>query len=620
MLRWMGAVQAILSFAYLAWLPSPLAAEGMALPGRKPRASARAKTSRPIPKVDFRDIAAQAGLTFRHVGGDAGAKTFIPETVGSGVAIFDYDNDGLPDIFLVNGTKWSYEKEEVRATSRLFHNLGQLQFADVTAGAGLAREGWGQGVCVGDVDNDGFDDLFVTYLGHNVLYRNQGDGTFQDVTRQAGLAKAGSRWGTGCAFFDYDRDGELDLAVANYLVFQRESAPKPGDSHFCVYKGLHVLCGPRGFPGESNLLYRNLGGGKFVDVSEESGFSGPTGRYGFSVLTGDFNNDGWTDVYIACDSTPSVFYRNNRDGTFTDIGIESGTALNEDGQEQAGMGVDAADFDHDGLLDIIKTNFTEDTASLFQNTGNGFFTDVTYLSGLGVNTTFVGWGVGFLDVDQDGWEDILMVNGHVYPSVDRLDLGSPYRQHKIVYWNLRNGAFLDISDRAGPAIAASQASRGAAFGDLDNDGSIEVVVNNLDSRPSLLVNRGDKMNWLLVKTQGSTSNRNGIGARVTLTAGPLKQVQEVRSGGSFLSHNDLRLHFGLGEQPRADRIEVQWLGGKKETFGPFKANRLVFLQEGHGAALQPADPASPPEGDKPVPKLDGTRPSDVATGTQDLDN
>ncbi len=563
-------------------ISAPLLPQGMATINRPTRSSPNAKTTLPRPKVQFEDVAAAAGLTFRHVSGDE--KAYILEATGSGAAIFDYDNDGRPDIFLVNASRFQFPDGEKPPTGRLFRNLGNLRFEDVTEKAGVVRPGWGQGVCAGDYDNDGFDDLLVTYYGPNALFHNNGDGTFRDATAEAGLPASGTRWSTGCAFFDYDRDGKLDLAVANYLQFDRSRLPKPGENQFCVYKGMPVMCGPRGLPGGVNVLYHNEGGGKFRDVSEKSGFDKPGGYYGFSVLTGDYDNDGFPDVYIACDSTPSILLHNNGNGTFTDIGVLSGAAFNEDGQEQAGMGVSVADYDHDGWLDLVKTNFSDDTPTLYHNNKDGTFTDVTYRAGLGVNNRFLGWGVGFLDLDHDGWKDVLMVNGHVYPAIERLGLNSPYRQERNVYWNLRNGAFLDISAQAGPGILDRRCSRGAAFGDLDNDGSIDVVINNMDDEPSLLVNRGEKKNWLRVRTRGARSNRNGIGARVTVTAGGLQMTDEVRSGGSYISHNDLRLHFGLGDAKQADSIEVRWPSGLREVFPAAEANREVVLEEGKGKA------------------------------------
>jgi hypothetical protein len=568
----------------VACLSCPLAAQGVANVHRPTRASPHAKTSLPLPQVRFEDIARQAGLGFRHVSGDE--KAYILEATGSGAAIFDYDNDNRPDIFLVNASRFRFAEGEQPPTSRLFRNLGNLRFEDVTEKAGLVRSGWGQGACAGDYDNDGWLDLLVTFYGPNVLYRNNGDGTFRDATAEAGLPTTGDRWATGCAFFDYDRDGRLDLAVANYLRFDRSRIPKPGENQFCVYKGLPVMCGPRGLPGGVNILYHNEGGGKFRDVSQASGFDKPAGYYAFSVLPGDYDNDGFPDAYIACDSTPSILLRNNGNGTFTDIGVLSGAAFNEDGQEQAGMGVAVADYDNDGWLDLVKTNFADDTPTLYRNNRDGTFTDVTYRAGLGVSNRFLGWGVGFVDLDHDGWKDLLMVNGHVYPAIDRLGPQSPYRQERNVYWNLRNGAFLDLSAQAGPAIQDRRSSRGAAFGDLDNDGALEVVINNMDDEPSLLVNRGEKKNWLRVRTRGTRSNRDGIGARVTVTAGSLKLTDEVRSGASYLSHNDLRLHFGLGEAKQADSLEVRWPSGRREVFPAVEANREILLEEGKGKTLR----------------------------------
>jgi len=580
MLRGRRAVLGAAVFACLA------PAQGVVNTQRPPRPAPQAKTSLPIPRIRFEDVAETAGLQFRHVSGDPAAKSYIVEATGSGAAIFDFDNDGKPDIFLVNASRFQFAEGEPRPTGRLFRNRGGLRFEDVTEKAGLRRHGWGQGVCAGDYDNDGFLDLFVTYYGSSVLYHNSRDGSFRDATAEAGLPASGVRWSTGCAFFDYDRDGRLDLAVANYIRFDPSRIPKPGENQYCVYKGMPVMCGPRGLPGGVNMLYHNMGGGRFADVSAQSGFDKPAGYYAFSVLTGDYDNDGRPDVYIACDSTPSILLHNNGDGTFSDIGVVSGAALNEDGQEQAGMGAAAADYDNDGFLDLVKTNFSEDTPTLYRNNRDGTFSDVTYRAGLGVNNRFLGWGVAFVDLDHDGFKDVFMVNGHVYPAIDKLGLSSPYRQEKNVYWNLRSGVFLDISAQAGPAVADRRSARGAAFGDLDDDGSIEVVINNMDDSPSLLVNRGEKQNWLRVRTRGAKSNRDGIGARVTVTSGALKMIDEVRSGGSYMSHNDLRLHFGLGEAKQADSIEVRWPGGLVEKFPAAPANREALLEEGKGTAVR----------------------------------
>jgi enediyne biosynthesis protein E4 len=558
--------------------------QGVAVPRRAARALPKIKVDIPLPKIQYEDIAGKAGLNARHVtGGDD--KKYILETTGSGVALLDYDNDGFQDIFLVNGTTLDAASKGQEPLSHLYHNNKDGTFTDVTETAKLLRTGWGQGACVGDYDNDGNVDLMVTYFGQNALYRNNGNGTFSDLTEKAGLMHKTTRWSTGCSFLDYDKDGRLDLFVANYVDLDLKKTPAKGTNQYCQWKGIPVMCGPRGLPGGTNLLYHNNGDGTFSDVSEKAGITRPSGYYAFTSLVSDYDNDGWPDIYVACDSTPNILYHNEGNGTFTDIGLISGSAFNEDGQEQAGMGVSAADYDNDGFFDIVKTNFTDDTPTLYRNNGDGSFTDVTYPARLGANTRYLGWGTGFLDIDHDGWKDIFIVNGHVYPDVETHNLDSPYKQERVVHWNLRNGTFLDVSSQAGPAIEERRCSRGAAVGDLDNDGSLEIVTNNMNDTPSLLKNFGERKNWILIKTIGKESNRDGIGARVTVFTGNSRQMDEVRSGGSYISQNDLRLHFGLGDATKVDRAEVIWPSGRREAFANLKANQIVVLNEGKGTAL-----------------------------------
>lgn len=553
--------------------------QGMASPARIAHPAPPVRTNLPPIHVTFRDIAVEAGLTAVNVSGGATKKKYILETTGNGVAILDYDNDGRMDVLLVSATTLDGKD---KTASHLYHNLGNLRFEEVTTKAGITRTGWGQGVCAADYDNDGYTDLFVTYYGHSVLYHNQRNGTFNDVTERAGLRSAEVRWDTGCSFVDYDLDGRLDLAVSGYVDFDMSKVPEPGSGGYCQWKGLPVMCGPRGLPPGRNHLFRNEGGGKFRDVSESSGIGKQTGCFGFTVAASDFDNDGYPDLYVACDSTPSLLYHNRKDGTFDEIGVASGVALNEDGQEQAGMGVAVADIDEDGCMDIVKTNFSDDTPNLYRNNGDGSFTDQVYLSGLGAHTQYLGWGIQFLDVDHDGRKDILMVNGHVYPDVDAAGLPMRYRQPRLLYWNVGGGKFKDISDDAGPGIADAWSSRGSAAGDLDNDGSLEVVINNLGARPSLLKNYGPRKSWLLVRCVGTTCNRDAIGARVYVYLHGRRLSGEVQTGTSYLSQHDPRLHFGLGDEAAYDRIEVQWPGGKRERFSGGKANRMVVLKQDSG--------------------------------------
>lgn len=542
--------------------------------------------------VEFVNIAREAGLRTKTIFGGETRNRFLLETTGCGAAFFDYDNDGWLDIFLVNGsrfeTAWSAGEAPV---SRLYKNNRDGTFTDVTLAAGVGRHGWGQGCCTGDFDNDGFDDLFVTYWGECSLWRNRGDGTFVDVAAKAGVLAAtvpGSneklkRWNTGCAFVDYDRDGHLDLFIANYIDFDPKTTPVP-ESGTCLFKGLKVACGPPGLKGGRNILLRNNGNGTFSDVSEKAGIWKTPGTYGLGVVVSDFDNDGWPDIYVANDSTSSALYRNNRDGTFTDIAIEAGCAYSPDGKSQAGMGVDAADFDGDGNLDIVKTNFQGDTSSLYQNLGHNRFEDQTFQSGLGRNTRFMGWGAGFLDIDNDGRRDILLTNGHVYPEVGNKDeMG--YRQRKVLYRNLGGGRFEDVSLQGGPGILERVAGRGCAFGDFDNDGDVDAVVNAINDVPQLLrCDAKSTHNWLKVKCVGTKSNRSAIGARVVCRAPGLPpQIDEVRSGGSYLSQNDLRLHFGLAGAGTAD-LEIRWPSGITENMKGVKANRVLRIVEGANQA------------------------------------
>jgi hypothetical protein len=607
---------------------------------------AKDQPARPLPPgmkapiVNLKDIAAQAGLTATVVSGELEQTTVI-ENTGTGVAIFDYDNDGLPDILLLQGDRL---KSDASLTPHLYHNLGNLRFEDVTAKSGIAHTGWGQGVCAGDPDNEGRVSLFLTQWGHNIFLHNLGNGTFRDETAARGLDTSAPRWSTGCAFLDYDRDGFLDLVVAHYVDYASQQSPRPRDSSGCKWRLIPVPCGPRGLKGETVTLYHNDGvpngrsvaGGvsndgvpngrsvadgvsndgastgqaHFTDVTRQAGVLTPPDCYGFSVLTGDFDNDGWPDFYVACDSTPSLYFHNKHDGTFEEQGLASGLAVNEDGREQAGMGATAADYDNDGFLDIFKTNFSSDTNTLYRNNGapdgrsvaggvsnNGApdgrsvaggvsnngdntFSDVTRRAGLAVQTRYVKWGAAFVDIDNDGWKDLIVAAGHVYPFVDKYGLGEEYRQPRQFYWNRGDGQFYDMSSTAGPAIAAKHSSRGLAVADLDNDGSEEIVIVNLFEPPSLLKNTGPRGNALLIRAL-TASGRDAIGARITVTTGARKQIDEVRSGGSFLSQSDLRVHFGLASAVSAD-VTIRWPQGATETLKAVPANQRITVQEGKG--------------------------------------
>ncbi len=523
------------------------------------------------PVADFRNIAAQVGLTQAFPNGGTSIKKYIIETTGSGIAFLDYDNDGYLDLFVVSGEGGS---------SRLYHNNGKGKFDDVTAGSGITVKGWGQGVCVGDFDNDGFTDILVTYWGQNALYRNIAGRRFEDVTARAHLTQPVARYNTGCAMLDYNRDGHLDLFIANYLQFDFATTPKPGANPFCYYRGTAVSCGPRGLPFASSLLYRNNGDGTFTDVSDSSGVSAPKQSYCLGVITGDFNRDGWPDIFVACDQTPSLLFINRKDGTFREEALLRGVALDQDGKALSGMGAAAADYDGDGWLDLFRTNFSDERETLYRNRGGGEFDDATAAAGLARNTRYVGWGCGFFDFDNDGWSDLMLVNGHVFPEVDRLKIDIHNAQRGIVYRNTGHGTFDDVSESAGFGILERHVSRGAAFGDFDNDGAIEIAINNQNEPPAFLKNfQRAPGNWVLLKLEGTRSNRSAIGAQVRLTAGDRTQIDEVRSGGSYLSQNDLRLHFGLAGATAIDSVEILWPSGKKQVERGLAVNRVIAIRE-----------------------------------------
>jgi hypothetical protein len=541
----------------------------------KPKASGR-----PWP-VTFTNVASAAGLKTKLTSGSETKKKYVIEANGTGVALLDFDGDGRLDLFLVNASRM----EGPAPGNLLYRNLGGGKFSDVSKTSGVAVPGWGNGVCAADYDNDGHTDLYVTYWGRNALLRNRGDGTFVDVAGQAGVAGTGTDWSTGCTFIDYDRDGKLDLLVTRYLKFDPATTPAPGSQPFCLWKGSPVYCGPRGLPFGSLALYHNRGNGTFEDVTATSGVGTVKDFYAFTAIAADLNDDGWTDLYIACDSTPSIFFRNNHNGTFTDIATESGLAYSENGSEQAGMGLAAGDYLNNGRLAIVKTNFTGDYPNLYRSEGRGFFNDVTMRAGLAVNPQFVLWGAGFADFDNDGWRDLFFAAGHVYPEVNSIDPREQYKAPKLVYRNLGNGRFEDVSAISGPGALEAMSSRGTAFGDFDNDGDVDVLVMNMHDQPSLLRNDLKSSNhWVKFRLEGTTSNRAAIGATISVEFAGAKQADAVLSQSSFLSSNDPRLHFGLGAAEKVDRMSVRWPSGSTEIFPGVKSDALYILVEGSGIA------------------------------------
>ena len=591
----------------LALARPPFAQQPSSAP-QKPAGSARqsySAESRPAPKgaaspvsgtplgVQYVDVAREAGLNAETIFGGEHRNKYLLETTGCGVAFYDYDQDDWLDIFLVNGWRLEGFPHGHEPICRLFKNNRDGTFTDVTIGSGLEHKtGWGQACCVGDYNNDGWNDLFVSYYGQNALYRNHGNGTFTDVTKEAGLLQDRLRWNSGCAFLDYDKDGHLDLFVGNYIDLDLKTTPKPEEAN-CTYKGIIVACGPPGLDGGKNLLYHNNGDGTFRDVSEKAGMWGTLGTYALSCAAVDLDNDGWPDIYVANDSTSATFYVNQKDGTFKDQAIEAGIAYSPDGKPQAGMGVSVGDYNRDGLPDIVKSNFAGDTDSLYINLGDGSFDDRTYQAGLGVNTRLLGWGISFLDIDNDGWLDILVANGHVYPEVDGTQVDAAYAERKYLYRNLRNGQFEDLSMKGGPGITTDAKARGFAVGDYDNDGDLDAVVNCVNAAPQLLrcdstLNR----TWIKVRLVGVKSNRTGIGAKIRVVAqtgspllaakpdSPLVQIEEVRSCNGYYSSSDFRYHFGLNDAKKIDLVEIRWPSGTIDILKDLDVNRLYVIQEG----------------------------------------
>jgi hypothetical protein len=550
---------------------------------RKAKAEQRmAPSGRPF-NAQFTDIAKEAGLVLPVVYGEADHKDYILETVGCGCAFFDYDNDGWMDIFLLSGS--SIAGAPSGASNRLYKNNRDGTFSDVTEKAGLRFTGWGSGVCVGDYNNDGWEDLFCTFYGQNKLYRNNGDGTFTDVTKQAGLENSKTRWGAGCTFLDYNRDGHLDLFVSNYVQFDARHIPKPGLDVYCNWKGVPVNCGPRGLPPGYHSLYRNNGDGTFADVSVRAGIDGLRGSYGMTVVAVDFDEDGWPDIFVACDSTPSLLLMNQRNGTFREEGVIRGVALSDDGMEQAGMGVGVGDYDLDGHLDLFKTHFTDDTGGLFHNNGKAEFENTTMAAHVGTENRYICWGAGIVDLDNDGFPDLFMTAGSVYPEVEKTLPQYPNKNPRVVFRNLGNGTFEELIEEAGPGVAAAHCSRGCAFGDFDNDGDIDILIVNLSEAPSLLRNDVSGNNhWLKVKLVGTKSNHSAIGARVLAKYGKKIQAQEVLSQSSFYSASDPRLHFGLGGETSAD-LEIRWPSGMRQTLKGVEANQIVTIKEGTGIVM-----------------------------------
>ena len=545
-----------------------------------PLASQQMSTTSNRQPVAFVDVTKAAGINFSSF--SSPDKKYIVESMGGGVALFDFDGDGRLDIYLVNSyTVEAALAKRPRPPAALYRNLGNGKFEEVAAKAGVADPGWAMGVAVADYDNDGFDDLYVTCFGPNRLYHNRGNGTFEDVTEKAGVGDP--RFSTGAAWADYNRDGYLDLFVSNYVDFKLEDLPQFGKGKLCQYRGVPVQCGPRGLPGSGDTLYRNNGDGTFTDVSKAAKVDDPSGYYGLGVTWTDFDDDGWPDILVSNDATPNYAYRNNHDGTFTEMGFTLGFAVNENGIEQGSMGISIGDYDRDGRLDVVVTNFSDDYNTIYHKNPDGTFTDVSRTTKTAeASIPYVGWGTKFFDYDNDGWLDLFVVNGHVYPQIEGAYPGGMYRQRKLVYRNLRDGTFTEVAQALGAALMEPRASRGAAFGDYDDDGDVDVIVNDLDGPPMLLRNDGGSRagHWISLKLVGTRSNRNAVGAKVWLKAGGLTQVDEVRSGDSYLSHSDWRLHFGLGSTTQVAEVIIRWPNGTTEKLTNLPIDKVVTVVEG----------------------------------------